>query len=144
MKKTLILFLCLAVLVLSACSQPANPLFDLDHTPQASDTIKIKTEKDSYPSDIDVIRYSITNFSDIEQGIAGDSTCFTLLKLEDGVWKRVGTKVEHCWNEIALILPNGATENRVINLNDYFNLPLEKGEYCIEVERNISNTFQIS
>lgn len=143
MKKIAILFVVMVLFLLSGC-QKSNKLFDIDNEAKASQNLKLVTEKEEYSETDTVIRYSITNISDSEQCIAGDDDCFSLEKLMDGEWKRVGTKIEHAWNSLGLILPPGKTEEREIKLDNYFYLPLEKGEYRITVEFIASNTFKIS
>ncbi len=121
-----------------------NELFDITTEPISSENLKIVTEKETYSIEDKVIKYSITNTSDFEQCIAGDDDCFSLHKLVDGKWKSVGTKKDHYWNDLGLILPSAETEQREIDLDEYFNLPLEKGTYRIAVENLVSNTFEIS
>ena len=121
-----------------------NELFDITTEPISSEALKIVIEKETYSIEDKVIKYSITNTSDFEQSIAGDDDCFSLQILVDGEWKRIGTKKEHYWNSLGLILPSGETEQREIDLDEYFNLPLEKGTYRIAVENLASNTFKIS
>ena len=125
-------------------SQETNELFDLTTEPNSSVTLKIVTEKEIYSIEDKVIKYSITNLSDFEQCIAGDDDCFSLQMLVNDEWKRVGTKKEHYWNSLGLILPSMDAEQREINLDEYFNLPLNKGTYRIAVENLVSNTFEIS
>ena len=122
----------------------SNELFDIAIEPYSSDDLKIITEKDRYSLTDKVIKYSITNISSEENCIAGDDDCFTLQKLVDGKWKRVGTKKEHYWNELGLIMNSNQTEQREIDLNEYFYLPLDKGTYRITVESLVSNTFEIA
>ena len=144
LKKLLIFLAVILILTLTACTQPNNPLFDIENTFNTTLPIKIVTDKEVYSADDTVIRFTITNTGDSEGSIAADSGCFTLQKLVDNEWKRVGTKTEHCWTALALILPPDATEEREIKLNDYFNLPLDKGTYRIAVEYLLSNTFEIN
>ena len=125
-------------------SQNRNELFDINNELYTSENFKFVVEKDSYSLNDAIIRYSITNIDVVEHSIAGDDNCFSLLMMVDGEWKRVGTKIEHAWNELALILPPGETEEREIKLDDYFHLPLEKGKYRISVEHIVSNTFEVS
>lgn len=125
-------------------NRKTNELFDITTEPYSSDTVKIVTEKEAYSIEDKVIKYSITNTDDKEHSIAGDSDCFSLHMLVDGEWKRVGTKSEHYWNSLAQILNPNQTEQREIDLDEYFNLPLEKGTYRIAVENLASNTFKIS
>ena len=143
MKKIAILFAVMALFLLSGC-QKSNKLFDIHNQAKVSENLKLVTEKEEYSEKDTVIRYNITNTSGFEQCIAGDDDCFSLEKLVDGEWKRVGTKIEHAWNSLGLILPPGETEEREIKLDKYFHLPLEKGEYRITVEYIASNTFKIS
>lgn len=121
-----------------------NKLFDITTEPYSSETLKIVTEKETYSIGDKIIKYSITNTSDFEQSIAGDDDCFSLQILVDGEWKRVGTKIEHNWNSLGQILNPNQTEQREIDLEKYFNLPLEMGTYRITVENLVSNTFEIS
>lgn len=149
MKKIAVIFIIIMLLGLSACSNntdtaPKNELHEINQNVSKSGTVEIVTEKEKYSQNDTIIKYTITNNSDEESAIAGDDHCFTLQFLKDGEWMRVGTKIEHCWNELALILPTEQSVNREIELETYFNLPLEKGEYRIAVEGLISNTFEIS
>lgn len=125
-------------------NRKTNKLFDITIEPYSSDTLKIVIEKETYSIEDKVIKYSITNTDDKEHSIAGDSDCFSLHMLVDGEWKRVGTKSEHYWNSLAQILNPNQTEQREINLDEYFNLPLDKGTYRIVVENLVSNTFEVS
>lgn len=122
----------------------SNELFDITAEPYSSDTLKIVTEKGTYSIEEKVIKYSITNIDDEEHGIAADDDCFSLQKMVDGQWKRVGTKNEHSWNSLGQILNPKQTEQREIDLDEYFNLPLDEGTYRIVVEGLASNTFEIS
>ena len=144
MKNRLLGFiLVLSVLLLSSCGQKENKYFKLKGEFQTSKTLKIVT-KESYEEDCMVIDYYISNSGFEEHSIAGDDNCFELHKLVDGEWKRVGTKTDHAWNAIALILEPHQVEERQIKLEDYFHLPLESGEYRIAVGEYLSNTFTIS
>ena len=144
MKKISILFVVMTLLLLSACSANRNKLFEISYQAEVSDKLEFVTEKEKYSAEDTTIHFTITNISEQEQTIAADSGCFSLEKLENGEWKRVGTKIEHAWNSLALILPPKATEEREINLDEYFYLPLDKGEYRITVERMASNTFEVA
>ena len=144
MKKISILFVVMTLLLLSACSASKNKLFDIPYEAFYSENFKFITEKEKYSVEDTTIRFTITNISGKEQSIAADSACFSLEKSDNGEWKRVGTKIEHAWNSLALILPPEAIEEREIKLDEYFNLPLDKGEYRITVERMASNTFEVA
>ena len=140
----LVLVLLAILFTLSACSENKNKLYDIQREIQPSAKVNCVTEKEKYSLDDTVIRYTITNISDEESRINSDDACFELQKLVDGEWKLVGEKVEHMWTDMAqLLLPN-ESETREIKLEDYFYLPLEKGEYRIVVENIISNTFEIT
>ena len=128
--------------MLSACSN-ANELADINRDTTSSKKLEFVTEKEKYSKEDTVIRYSVTNITDKEQAIAGDENCFTLEKLVDGEWMWVGTKIDHAWNALAMILPPGQTETREIDLQEYFHLPLDKGEYRIVMEGMYSNSFTV-
>ena len=122
----------------------SNELFNITTEPYESENIKIVTEKKVYSLKDKIIKYSITNVDGEEHSIAADDDCFSLHMLFDGEWKRVGTKNDHNWNSLAQILNPNQTEEREINLDEYFNLPLDKGTYRVAVENLVSNTFEIS
>ena len=149
MKRLSIVFIALALLLLAACgenvkeTQKTNSLYDLSYEISVYENIKIVTEKEKYTTEDKVIRYTITNVSEEDGWINSSHDCFTLHKKVDGEWKRVGTKIEHAWTEMALCLPAGESETREINLDEYFYLPLEKGEYRIVVENIVSDIFEI-
>lgn len=144
MKKILAVLLVLCVLLgFSACMQKKNKLFEIKYQTYAPVGVEFVTEKEKYSTKDTVIRYSVTNITDKEQAIAGDENCFTLEKLVDGEWMWVGTKIDHGWNALAMILPPGQTETREIDLNEYFHLPLEEGEYRIVMEGMYSNSFTV-
>lgn len=128
---------------LSACSLRKNKLYDLEREMHTYESVKCVTEKEKYSAEDIVIRYTMTNITNEEAWINSDDACFELQKLVDGKWKWVGTKVEHCWTEAAQLLPSNQSETREINLDEYFYLPLEKGEYRILIENIVSNTFEI-
>ena len=125
-------------------NRKTNKLFDITTEPYSLDALKNVTEKEAYSIEDKVIKYSITNTDDKEHSIAGDSDCFSLHMLVEGEWKRLGTKSEHYWNSLAQILNPNQIEQREIDLDEYFNLPLDKGTYRIAVENLVSNTFEIS
>ena len=143
MKKLSVILVALVLLLLSACSEGNNPIYDFDGEINAYSEIKIVTEKEKYTADDTIIRYTITNTGAFDAWINSDHGCFTLHKKVDGVWKGVGTMIEHAWTDMALCLPAGVSETREIKLDDYFYLPLESGEYRIVVENIVSNTFEI-
>ena len=144
MKKLSVILVALVLLLLSACSEGNNPIYDFDGEINAYSEIKIVTEKEKYTADDTIIRYTITNTGAFDAWINSDHGCFTLHKKVDGVWKCVGTKVDQFWTDLALGLPAEESETREINLDKYFYLPLESGEYRIVVEDIASNTFEVS
>lgn len=132
------------VFSLSSCSLHKNKLYDIEREIHIYESVKCVTEKDRYSAEDTVIRYTLTNISDNEAWINSDDNCFELQKKVDGKWKWVGTKVDQIWTDAAQLLPSNESETREINLQEYFYLPLEKGEYRILVENIVSNTFEIS
>ncbi len=132
------------VFSLSSCSLQKNKLYDVEREIHIYESVKCVIEKDKYSAEDTVIRYTMTNISDKEAWINSDNNCFELQKQVDGKWKRVGTKVDQIWTDAAQLLPSNESETREINLQEYFYLPLEKGEYRILVENILSNTFEIS
>lgn len=132
------------VFSLSSCSLHKNKLYDIEREIHIYESVKCVTEKDKYSAEDTVIRYTLTNISDNEAWINSDDNCFELQKKVDGKWKWVGTKVDQIWTDAAQLLPSNESETREINLQEYFYLPLEKGEYRILVENIVSNTFEIS
>ena len=142
MKKFAILFFVILLCLLSACSKE-NKLFDIDYKVYTYDSIRFATEKEVYSKDDTVIEYSIKNISEEEASINSDSNCFSLHILVDSQWKEVGKKIDSEWTELALILEPGQTEEREINLEEYYHLPLQEGTYRICMEGELSETFEI-
>lgn len=144
MKKITFVFIILILFMLSACSVHKNKLYDIEREIHAYDDVKCVTEKEKYSPEDTVIQYTMTNISGEDAWINSDDNCFELQKRVDGKWKRVGTKIDQIWTDLAQLLPSNESEAREINLEEYFYLPLEKGEYRIVVENIVSNTFEIS
>lgn len=143
MKKIVTLVIVLIAFLVTGCGESNNQLFDIEHEIYPSPNLEIVTEKDTYSKDTKEIKYYIKNVGEDESGINSDENCFELHFLKDGQWKRVGTKVEHYWTDVAIYFPAGHVEERKITLDEYYNLPLESGEYRIVVEQQVSNTFKI-
>lgn len=139
-----IALLALAILFVLACSENTNELYDIEREITSVPDLKCVTEKQEYSVDDMVIRYTITNIGEQDGWVNSSDECFALHKLVDGKWKFVGEKVDHFWTEMAQQLPPKDSETREINLDKYFYLPLEKGEYRIVIENVVSNTFKIS
>lgn len=129
---------------LSSCSIHKNKLYDLEREMHIYEGVKCVTEKEKYSAEDTIIRYTMTNITNEDAWINSDDNCFELQKRVDGKWKWVGTKVDQIWTDLAQLLPPNETETREINLEEYFYLPLEKGEYRILIENIVSNTFEIS
>lgn len=144
MKKIAICFIIIVLTALTACGSKKNPLYDIEHQISNYTDIKCVTEKETYSKADTVIQYTLTNVTDDEAWINPDNACFDLQKQVDDVWKSVGTKIDHYWTEVAMLLPPGESEIREIKLDNYFYLPLDEGTYRIEVEGILSNTFKIS
>lgn len=144
MKKIAICFIIIVLTVLTSCGSKKNPLYDIQHQIPNYTDIKCVTEKETYSKADTVIQYTLTNVTDDEAWINPDKACFDLQKQVDGEWKSVGTKIDHYWTEVAMLLPPGESETREIKLDNYFYLPLDEGTYRIEVEGILSNTFKIS
>ena len=144
MKRFFVVFAVLMILLLSSCSK-TNKLFEINHEHYySSKNLEFVTEKEGYSSSDTVIRYYITNTGEEENAIAADSECFELHRLVDGEWMEIGAKIDHAWTEAALILEPGKTVTREIDLEKYFYLPLEAGEYRISVGYLLSESFTVS
>lgn len=132
------------LLTLSACGKKANKLYDIDKKIHSSGKVQCVTDKTTYSAEDTVIHYTLTNVTDSEISIPGDSGCFELHKLVDGGWKRVGTNCDIFVNDFVRILKPGESVVREITLDKYYYLPLEKGEYSVYVSGIYSNTFEIT
>lgn len=144
MKKISFVFVVIILVTLSACLVHKNKLYDINREMHTYEGVKCITEKEKYSSEDTVIRYTMTNITKEDAWINSDDNCWELNKLVDGKWKRVGEKTDRLWTDMAQLLPPNETEMREINLDEYFYLPLEKGEYRIVIENIVSNTFEIS
>ena len=142
MKKFCAFFIVIVLTLLSSCSKE-NKLFDIDYKVYTYDSIRFATEKEVYSKDDTVIKYYIENISNDEACINSDSNCFSLHILVDSQWKEVGKKVDSEWTELGLILEPGQTEEREINLEEYYYLPLPEGTYRICMEGELSENFEI-
>ena len=146
MRKIVIFFILITLVLLVSCSKESenlNTLYDINYQTNSDDSLEFKTEKQIYTKDDKVIKYTIKNIGDTENTINSDEYCFDLHILKDGEWKRVGTKIDHYWTEVALILQPNQVENREINLEEYYHLPLSEGTYRICIENILSDTFEI-
>ena len=143
MKKLVVFLLVVMVLTLSGCSKEENKLYRLKGEYETSEDLRIVAHKE-YSAEDTKLDYYITYLGDGEGCVADDHNCFELHKLVDGKWKRVGTKVNQEWNDMALVMEPHQVDERKIELDDYFYLPLEAGEYRIAVGTYLSNVFTIS
>lgn len=132
------------MLFLSSCSVNTNKLFDINYEIYPSNNVSFVTDKEKYSSMDTRIRYTITNISNEENSIPADINDFHLEKMVNGEWKWVGFKKDYDIHYLTRILYPGETAEREIRLDDYFYLPLEKGEYRISIAGFVSNTFEIS
>lgn len=141
MKKIIIALVILLAVFLGGCA--SNELQDVNYEVYSEGNVVITTENESYSKNAKEIKYSIKNIGSEESFVNSDPYCFELHMLKDGEWKRVVTKTEHFWTEVALVMPAGHIEERKISLDEFYDLPLESGEYRIVVEQLASNTFEI-
>lgn len=147
MKKICIFLFVVLLTFLSSCSNEDKPdknkLLDIDYKTSYYDALEFKTEKNVYSKDDKVIKYYVKNITEDEACINSDHCCFELQFKKDGEWKSVGTKIDHYWTEVALVLPPNQIEERKINLEEYYHLPLDEGTYRICIESVLSETFEI-
>ncbi|MFR8003557.1 MAG: immunoglobulin-like domain-containing protein [Hydrogeniiclostridium sp.] len=97
--------------------------------------VVMKTEYPEYPSDTKEIRLYISNQSDGEIGYEGYA--FSLQKKVDGNWQDVAFKTDKNgqgpnFPAVAVVLDPKKTNEIVIELDTYFELPLEAGTYRIQ------------
>ncbi len=143
MKKLVVFLLVAIILTLSGCSKEENKLYRLKGEYETSKDLQVIAHREYSLEDTE-LNYYITYLGDEEGAVADDHNCFELHKLVDGKWKRVGTKVNQEWNDMALVMEPHQVDERKIELDDYFYLPLEAGEYRIAVGTYLSNVFTIS
>ncbi len=144
MKKILVISLVLLLLVsVVGCNAKENKLTDLNeelyYEPKG---MSFTTEKTEYSTDVKEISYTIVNTSSEEHCVSGDQHFELHYKTENG-WKMVNYNRDVMFNAIALILKSGEQVKHTLNLEEYYNLPLQAGEYRITDECMISNTFTI-
>lgn len=87
---------------------------------------EIKTEKDAYKANVDVINYTIINNTN-------ESTFFSdeikLSKCIDGEWKIVSFDKDVFVEDLAFLLRKKSTDSETFILEEYFDFPLEPGQY---------------
>ncbi len=144
MKKILAISLVLLFLISTVgCSAKENKLTDLkEELYYTSKGLSFATEKTEYSIDVKEISYTIINTSSGEQSISGDQYFELHYKTENG-WKMVNYNKEVMFNDLARILKPNEQVSYTLDLEEYYNLPLQAGEYRITVEYMVSNTFTI-
>lgn len=139
-RKLLTVLIVLIICSLCSCTSKENLLFDLNYEVKEPKNFTIITEQTKYNHDIKTISYSILNTGSEELAIG---TEFELhYKTNDG-WKWVGFKKETYFEYLAFILYPGEDKIYQRELEEYFNLPLESGEYRIVQDGYASNVFII-
>ena len=167
MKKTLITLLFLASLTLCSCSstqQATNQSQSGQTTSQSginsyesssqdetsvtdkTDRTVMTTEFSAYSPDVKVINLIITNQGESESGY--EAYEFSLHRKENGEWKRIDFKPDENGSApnfpaLAGVLNPGETVTKKIELEKYFDLPLQPGEYKI-VKGHLSAEFDVS
>ncbi len=145
MKKLLAFLLCiLLIFTLSACGSKTNKLDNINESLYYEQKgITFVTEKTEYSTDVKEITYTITNISTGEQCISGDRHFELHYKTESG-WKIVCYNKDVMFKDIARVLQPNESVTQTINLEEYFYLPLQSGEYRITDSYSLSNVFTVS
>lgn len=141
-KNLLPVLLVLTLLTLCSCAEK-NDLLDLESDVSEPTSFSFKTEYTEYDSDVEVISYTIENISSEMVGI--NPHAFSLHYKCDGEWKLVAFDVDddfYIYDILFGVEPDKPFESE-IELTEYFNLPLESGEYRIVIEGFTSNVFTI-
>ena len=167
MKKTLITLLVLASLTLCSCSsaqqatsqsqsgqttsQSGTNSYESSSQDETSVTDKtdhtvMTTEFSTYSPDVKVINLIITNQGESESSY--EAYEFSLHRKENGEWKRIDFKPDENGSApnfpaLAGVLNPGETVTKKIELEKYFDLPLQPGEYKI-VKGHLSAEFDVS
>ena len=171
MKKTFITLLFLSLLTLCSCSSNREQTTHSSSQKESGQTTsqsgtaayESSVQNESSPSDetdrtimttefsvyspaIKEINLIITNHSEIESGY--EAYEFSLHKKENGEWKRLDFKRDENGNApdfpaLAGVLNPGESVTRKIELEKYFDLPLQPGEYKI-VKGHLSAEFSVS
>lgn len=136
--KRLIAFTVILLLLfaLSGC----KPTYSTD-TNTYSDSLEIMTDKESYPTNVNEIKFTVKNVSDSEVAFGFK---LQLLRDLDGEWKKVDYNKEVYWIDLAQVLEPGAETEKTMTLSEWYRLPLEKGEYKIVLsDDTVSNKFKL-
>lgn len=144
MKKILTFSLVLLLMTfIVGCSTKENKLMDLNeeiyYEPKG---MSFTTEKTEYSTDVKEISYTIVNISSEEKCVSGDQDFELHYKTENG-WKMVKYNKNVAFNALARILKPNEQVSYTLDLEEYYNLPLQAGEYRITDEYMVSNTFKI-
>ena len=104
------------------------------------------TEFSTYSPDVKVINLIITNQGENESGY--EAYEFSLHRKENGEWKRIDLRPDENGSApnfpaLAGVLNPGETVTKKIELEKYFDLPLQPGEYKI-VKGHLSAEFSVS
>lgn len=131
-----IVLLLVVVLTFAACA----PKYSADTNTYSEDLV-LKTELDSYSTDVTEIKFIVKNISDEEQAFGFK---MHLLKNVEGEWKVVEYQKEVYWIDLAQVLEPGGEAEKTIKLDEWYRLPLAKGEYKIVLSDDaVSNSFKI-
>lgn len=140
--KKIILILTIVILIFCLCGcKTEKELLTIEgNTIQENPNYILKTEKEVYSSDIEVINYSLLYTGEGEGGCS--FSYVELHKFDNGEWKMVPYREDGVvFIDLALILEPGKTVERKVDLKEYYDLPLSKGKYQLKVDFVISNTF---
>lgn len=101
--------------------------------------VTVKTEKSSYPGNVEKIKVIFNNKSDIEYNY-GES--FTLEKKIDGKWTNVPFKNGYTFNSVAYVLKPNGTREIEYPINQLTG-DLESGDYRIltDVQKDNTNSY---
>ena len=135
-RAVLLVLLAVVTMTLAACA----PKYSVDTNTYSEDLV-LKTEFDSYSTDVTEIKFTVKNISDEEQAFGFK---MHLLKNVEGEWKVVEYQKEVYWIDLAQVLESGAEAEKIIKLDEWYRLPLAKGEYKIVLSDDaVSNSFKI-
>lgn len=142
MKKAICLLMPLIMLCLSSCGQKKNKLVELnpDITYANPPGVVFETEKEVYSQEDTNIAYK---FSSSEEYVGFNPFYLELHKLEDGGWKQVDYKEGAYFIALAIDIEPNEWYEFTFELEEFFYMPLEKGEYRIGSETVITNNFMI-
>ncbi len=111
-----------------------------------ADRTVMTTEFSAYSPAVKVINLIITNHGENESGY--EAYEFSLHRKENGEWKRIDFKLDENGSApnfpaLAGVLSPGESVTKKIELEKYFDLPLQPGEYKI-VKGHLSAEFDVS